>query len=148
MDRQLDVAISQFAPGAQTVKDDELLTSVGVVDYYPTHKGIQEQPGPLDSTISVGVCRQCQALVEEPVNLMDFAPSAAHLKKRAIEQSSWLEPPAFTTWAAAEVPFSGNFEFTPRALRGLDSAIAGCVAQGRSQFPALQWIGSDLSRQR
>ena len=33
VDRDIDIAISQFAPGAQTVKDDELHTAVGIVDF-------------------------------------------------------------------------------------------------------------------
>ena len=35
VDRDLDVAISQFAPGAETVKDGLIHTSVGVVNYRP-----------------------------------------------------------------------------------------------------------------
>ena len=33
VDRDLDIAISQFAPGAETVKDGVVHTSIGVVDY-------------------------------------------------------------------------------------------------------------------
>jgi Lhr-like helicase len=35
IDRDLDIAISQFAPGAQTVKDDLLHTSIGIVEFAP-----------------------------------------------------------------------------------------------------------------
>ena len=46
VDRQLDIAISQFAPGAQTVKDDQLLTSVGVVSYIQTGQNVHRSPTP------------------------------------------------------------------------------------------------------
>ena len=35
IDRELDIAISQFAPGAQSIKDDKLHTAVGVVEFIP-----------------------------------------------------------------------------------------------------------------
>ena len=35
VDRELDIAISQFGPGAETVKDGLIHTSIGVVEYRP-----------------------------------------------------------------------------------------------------------------
>ena len=66
IDRPLEIAISQFAPGAQTVKDDELHTAVGIVDYRPVAGRPEMHPDPLGRFDSVGICRQCQALVETP----------------------------------------------------------------------------------
>ena len=57
IERQLDIAISQFAPGAQTVKDDELHTSVGVVDYRPFGDRVVTAPDPLADAVTVGVCQ-------------------------------------------------------------------------------------------
>ena len=47
VDRDLDLAISQFAPGAETVKDGLIHTSVGVVNYRPQGNAVVEQPNPL-----------------------------------------------------------------------------------------------------
>src|SRR5579885_1163250 len=44
VDRDLDLAISQFAPGAETVKDGLIHTSVGVVSYRPQGNLVLEQP--------------------------------------------------------------------------------------------------------
>ena len=125
IDRQLDIAISQFAPGAQSVKDDLLYTAVGVVDYVRAGQNVTAAPDPLGAAFLVGVCRQCQALV-----LPQPGQNAAALAQggcpfclaapgsngfRAVEVS---EPPGFTTWhRIGDVEFSGGFEFTPRALR-------------------------------
>lgn len=125
IDRQLDIAISQFAPGAQSVKDDLLYTAVGVVDYTRMGQNITAAPDPLGAPFLVGVCRQCQALV-----LPQPGQTAAALAQggcpfclaasgvngfRAVEVS---EPPGFTTWhRIGDVEFAGGFEFTPRALR-------------------------------
>lgn len=117
IDRQLDVAISQFAPGAQTVKDDHLLTSVGIVDYFPSGSGVQTTPNPLANPVQVGVCRRCQALVETPSAIGGCPFCAAPRSKDDYRTVELSEPPGFMTWWAAEAEYNGAFEFTPRALR-------------------------------
>ena len=98
IDRDLEIAISQFAPGAQTVKDDELHTAVGVVDFRPNAGEVVMYPDPLGQFDSVGICRQCQALVEAPVRTggcpyCTAAPGADGY--RVVDLS---EPPGFSTW--------------------------------------------------
>lgn len=117
VDRQLDIAISQFAPGAQTVKDDQLLTSVGVVDYFPASGGVQASPDPLGNPVQVGICRRCQALVETPAPIGGCPFCAAPRTREDYRTVDLSEPPGFMTWWAAEAEYNGAFEFTPRALR-------------------------------
>lgn len=118
VDRQLDIAISQFAPGAQTVKDDQLLTSVGVVDYYPAAGGkVNTVADPLANPVTVGVCRKCQALVESPAATGGCPFCSAPRAKENYRIVDLSEPPGFLTWYAAEAEYNGAFEFTPRALR-------------------------------
>ncbi len=117
VDRQLNIAISQFAPGAQTVKDDQLLTSVGVVDYFPSRGGVQTSPNPLANPVRVGVCRKCQALVEAPTSIGGCPFCGAPRTKDDYRTVELSEPPGFTTWWSVEAEYNGAFEFTPRALR-------------------------------
>ena len=117
VDRQLDIAISQFAPGAQTVKDDQLLTSVGVVDYFPSGGGVQTSPNPLANPVQVGICRRCQGLVEAPATIGGCPFCAAPRTKDDYRTVDLSEPPGFMTWWSAEAEYNGAFEFTPRALR-------------------------------
>lgn len=117
VDRQLDIAISQFAPGAQTVKDDQLLTSVGVVDYFPVGRTVQTSPDPLGNPVQVGICRKCQALVENPAPIGGCPFCAAPRTRDDYRTVDLSEPPGFMTWWAAEAEYNGAFEFTPRALR-------------------------------
>ena len=117
VDRQLDVAISQFAPGAQTVKDDQLLTSVGAVDYFVSGGRLQTTPDPLGNPVQVGICRRCQALVESPANAGGCPYCGAPRTRDDYRTVDLTEPPGFLTWWSAEGEYSGAFEFTPRALR-------------------------------
>ena len=117
VDRQLDIAISQFAPGAQTVKDDQLLTSVGVVDYVPVGTDVHAEPDPLADPVEKGICRKCQALVENPIPSGGCPVCAAPPGQESYRIVELSEPPGFTTWWSAEAEYNGAFEFTPRALR-------------------------------
>ena len=117
VDRHLDIAISQFAPGAQTVKDDALLTSVGVVDYFPSAGAVQAAADPLGEYERKGICRRCQALVEHPEPTGGCPTCGAPRGRDDYRTVDLSEPPGFTTWWQAEAEYNGVFEFTPRALR-------------------------------
>jgi DEAD/DEAH box helicase domain-containing protein len=117
IDRPLEVAISQFAPGAQTVKDDELHTAVGVVDYRPMAGRPEMHPDPLGRFDSVGICRQCQALVETPTPTAGCPYCTAAPGPDGYRIVDLSEPPGFSTWFAINSEFRGGFEFTPRSLR-------------------------------
>lgn len=132
IDRQLDIAISQFAPGAQTVKDDELHTSMGVVDYRPYGGGVVAAPDPLGPPVEVGICRRCQALVPDPAALGSCPYCSAargDLGYRTVELS---EPRGFTTWFSIRAEFTGGFEFTPRALRARIGSSPNAAATARN----------------
>jgi DEAD/DEAH box helicase domain-containing protein len=119
IDRDIEIAISQFAPGAQTVKDDKLHTAVGVVEYWPVGGLPTQVPNPLRATDRVGICRQCQALVDQPANTGGCPYCSAARSDAGYRVLTYTEPPGFCTWFAISerAEFTGGFEFTPRALR-------------------------------
>ena len=119
IDRELDIAISQFAPGAQSIKDDKLHTAVGVVEFVPELDGIGLAPNPLGESEIVGVCRQCQALVPQPAQSGTCPYCSAARGPDGYRLTELTEPPGFSTWWAISdrSEFRGGFQFTPRALR-------------------------------
>jgi Lhr-like helicase len=118
IDRELDIAISQFAPGAQSVKDDELHTAVGVLDVRPSAGGgVTYAPDPLQRVVEVGICRRCQALVEAPAQTGGCPFCTGPRAADGYRTVNLNEPPGFCTWWSINAEFSGGFEFTPRALR-------------------------------
>ena len=129
VDRDLDIAISQFAPGAQTVKDDQLLTSVGVVDYYLSGTNVETASDPLGSPQQVGICRTCQAMVENPSRSGGCPLCAAAPGTGAYRTADLSEPQGFTTWWQTEGEYNGAFEFTPRALRARMGHAPGSPVQ-------------------
>jgi DEAD/DEAH box helicase domain-containing protein len=115
IDRELDIAISQFAPCSETVKDGLIHTAVGVVDYEPQGNSVAEQPDPLGPPQLVGVCRHCQALdgSPQPAQTCEICGAAPPL----YEIIRMSQPRGFRTWYDSSRDFEGFFEWTPRASR-------------------------------
>lgn len=118
VDRDLDLAISQFAPGAETVKDGLIHTSVGVVSYRPQGNIVVEQPNPLGPPRPIGFCRSCQAVDVQPA-FPEACPvcGATPQQTPGYEVMQLAQPLGFRTWFGRNRDFDGIFEWTPRASR-------------------------------
>ena len=118
VDRDLDIAISQFAPGSETVKDGLVHTAVGVVDYRPQGARPTETSSPLGPPLDLGVCAACQAIdgAQPPPASCPVCGATAGQDPgyRMIRLS---QPAAFRTWYERSRDFDGSFEWTPRASR-------------------------------
>lgn len=114
VDRDLDIAISQFAPGAETVKDGIVHTAVGVAHYRRRGNQLQPEPNPLGTDTQVGSCGSCQAVSLSPVQGATICP--------VCQQSTFAivpvaQPRGFRTLFDGGRDFDGTFEWTPRASR-------------------------------
>lgn len=142
VDRDLDIAISQFAPGAETVKDSLIHTAVGVVHYRSQGFGPPvEQPNPLGPPIPIGLCQNCQAVDTS-------TPPAANCQVCGASQQSQpgyriinlSQPLGFRTLYGASRDFDGVFEWTPRASRPKTGAVHRALVQ-RQNFGV--WSGQE-----
>jgi Lhr-like helicase len=128
VDRDLGIAISQFAPGSETIKDKSVHTAVGVVQLYPNGQRVASKPGfvpPLDrgNGAPVGICEHCQAVVSLPpmesaargaqAPLLINCPVCGQQRMRVIDAR---EPTGFFTDLNPH-DFEGSFEWRPRATR-------------------------------
>jgi DEAD/DEAH box helicase/Helicase conserved C-terminal domain len=59
VDRDLGIAISQFAPGSEIIKDKATHTAVGVADWIPAGNTVRLDPNPLGPEELVDMCRRC-----------------------------------------------------------------------------------------
>jgi DEAD/DEAH box helicase domain-containing protein len=117
IDRELDIAISQFAPEAQSVKDDKVYTSVGVAEWGLEDGEVVALPDPLVNPRRIGVCRRCQGLHEAPETGTPCPYCQAANANDAYRVIDVNEPPAFCTWWSIDADFDGSFNFTSFALR-------------------------------
>ncbi len=118
VDRELDIAISQFAPGSETVKDGLIHTAVGIVDYQPRGNRVTEAAHPLRQPMEVGICSACQAVdrTQPPPASCLVCGATAH-QDPGYGIICLSQPAGFRTWHGKSRDFDGTFEWTPRAAR-------------------------------
>ncbi len=116
VDRDLDIAISQFAPGAETVKDGVVHTAAGVVHYRRIGTQAREQPNPLGPPVPLGMCQNCQAVDLSPTPTTVSCPvcGSGAPDFRVVQLA---QPRGFRTLYEGGRDFDGVFEWTPRASR-------------------------------
>ncbi|MBS1966289.1 MAG: DEAD/DEAH box helicase [Chloroflexi bacterium SZAS-1] len=115
IDRDLGIAISQFAPGSETVKDKAVYTAIGVVDYKKERGRIASVPNPLGPPQDVGMCKSCQGLDTDPAQGSTQCPICGSPDE--YRQARLSQPAGFCTAYGHERAFDGQFEWTPRASR-------------------------------
>nr|WP_281722996.1 DEAD/DEAH box helicase [Nitrosomonas nitrosa] len=115
VDRPLDVAISQFAPGSETVKEALIHTAVGVVRYQRQGHQAVEMPDPLGPPTPIGMCGRCQSIdvadPPAPTCQVCGAPAGDYKVMRL------SQPAGFRTLYGKERDYDGAFDWTPRATR-------------------------------
>ncbi len=116
VDRDLDIAISQFAPCAETVKDGIVHTSVGVVSYRRIGTRAIEVSNPLGPPIPIGICRECHAVSLNPEPTVIACPVCGR-EAPDFKSVSLSQPRGFRTLYQGGRDFDGIFEWTPRASR-------------------------------
>lgn len=114
VERDLDLAISQFAPGAETVKDGVVHTAVGVVGYRRFGTQAREVANPLGVPVSLGTCPICQAVTLTPQPGQNICPVCTQPGFRIIQLA---QPRGFRTLYDGGRDFDGTFEWIPRASR-------------------------------
>src|SRR3546814_17791639 len=60
VDRDLELAVSMFAPGAETVKERTIHTAIGVGHYIRQGPLAVHDPNPLGPPVVVGLCGNCR----------------------------------------------------------------------------------------
>lgn len=125
VDRQLDLASLEFAPGSETVKDKRLHRAVGVVGYRPAGQVVQTIPDPLrPSAHTISMCQRCGTVRDvEPggSRIVCISCGAAAPEYREFE---FAEPAGFCT-DYRPTDFEGSFT---RSARGTSPRIAPDVA--------------------
>ena len=128
VDRDIDIAISQFAPGSETVKDKAVHTACGVVELYPAGDQVDSRSGfvpPLEeeNPAWIGLCKHCQAVISlKPEDVPDKGVEIpAPINCQVCGETELLpidarEPKGFFT-DQQPTDFDGAFEWNPRATR-------------------------------
>jgi len=117
IDREIDLAIGEFAPGSEIVKDKTVFTSVGLVHYQWDKGRIMAADGK-GVERRLGHCAACgalkftgQGIPSQPCEICEICGSDDYSVI-----TTW-QPLGFTTEPYQERDYNGNFDWVPRALR-------------------------------
>jgi Lhr-like helicase len=113
IDRELAIAVSQFAPGGQVVKDKAIHTAVGVAGWAPAGGTVVTEPNPLGPRELVAVCRNCLYIEPSPPE-RDHCPVCGEMDPvyRTLDVA---QPVGFRT-DFRPADFEGSFEWSARSL--------------------------------
>lgn len=110
-DRDVDLAISTFAPGSEIVKDKKVLKSVGVVHYVYFNGAIAERDGRNVLKTLVIICEKCGYTTIKEENEM-----ACPICEKKLDKVNACSPLGFCVdYDAPEKDFSGIFEWSPHS---------------------------------
>jgi ATP-dependent helicase YprA (DUF1998 family) len=115
IDRALPIAVSQFAPGAETVRDGWVHTAIGIGSFRPVGPRIVPVENPLGIVRTVGYCLSCGHLDEEaqepsPESALAPCPACGGLDFQIVKMS---EPEGFL--AGIPKDFDGTFTWSSRS---------------------------------
>lgn len=116
VDRDLEIAVSQFAPGSETPKDKAIHVAVGVASWDSIGGRAVKHPAPLGPREDLLYCRDCLHL--EPANGRD--PTACPVCGKAdpvFSRIDFAQPLGFRTdWRPRN--YDGRFDWRPTASTG------------------------------
>ncbi|QFI67983.1 DEAD/DEAH box helicase [Sinorhizobium alkalisoli] len=119
VDRDLELAVSMFAPGAETVKERTIHTAIGVAHYIRQGPFAAPDPNPLGPAVMVGLCGNCQhvetAAPNSPACPVCGAPAGTG--DRDYQAMDLRQPKGFVSYFTKARDYDGVFDFVPRAAR-------------------------------
>lgn len=114
VDRDDGVAIGQFAPGSETVKDKLVHRAVGVVLYGIGKAGKIEERDGRGRIAEIGSCSACGALSTDELG-KSACPVCGMAEPELYRRIATWEPLGYTTEPEASRDFHGRFDWSPRA---------------------------------
>lgn len=127
VDRALDIAIGQFAPGSETVKDKRVHTAAGVVRLVPVGDQLMAKPGFVpaigEPNVTIGRCAACQHLGYGPTRVDPPAsgspPAKSNCPVCGEQEFQFIDAREPTGFFSNFSPrdYDGLFEFFPRATK-------------------------------
>ncbi len=111
VNRNLDIAISEFAPGSEVVKDKRILMPVGVVAYRPKANTVEEIDGRNVLKDGISKCINCNTVFLDKNENEPCTVCGETLKK-----INACSPLGFCVeFESSKTDFDGTFEWAPRA---------------------------------
>ncbi len=126
VDRDDGIAIGQFAPGSETVKDKLVHRAVGVVHFGMGGAGKIEERDGRGPISEIGSCSACGALSIDDHDVTSCPVCGVDDPKQYRRVTTW-EPLGYTTEPETSKDFHGRFDWSPRASHPRLDSDAGPI---------------------
>ena len=110
VDRDIELAISQFAPGSETIKDKKIHTSIGIVSYKREQNQVVPDKG-IAHKKTIGFCENCKAVFENADKDDNVCEICGYDQYKPIQG---IEPKGFLTNFMPDDAHE-SFNWTPRS---------------------------------
>jgi len=119
VDRDLELAVSMFAPGAETVKERTIHTAIGVAHYRRQGPSAVEDSNPLGPAFRIGLCGHCQHVETQTPDSAQcpVCRAPAGTGDRDYHAMDLRQPKGFVSYFRKARDYDGVFDFVPRAAR-------------------------------
>jgi DEAD/DEAH box helicase domain-containing protein len=137
VDRDLELAVSMFAPGAETVKERTIHTAIGIAHYRRQGQMAVEDSDPLGPSVRIGLCGNCQHVetIAPDSPSCQVCGSPAGTGDRDYRPIDLRQPKGFVSCFTKARDYDGVFDFVPRAAR---------PKVGRPKFPMIPHLNFDV----
>jgi DEAD/DEAH box helicase domain-containing protein len=119
VDRDLELAVSMFAPGAETVKERTIHTAIGVAHYRRQGHMAVPDVNPLGPQVRIGLCGNCQNVdtANPDAPSCQVCSQPAGTGERDYRAVDLRQPKGFIGYFTKARDYDGVFDFVPRAAR-------------------------------
>jgi hypothetical protein len=112
VDRDAEIALSEFAPGSSLVRDGKRYVAIGFVEYEPAYPKPRPVDDPLGPRVRIGTCTSCRHTVLEPDAGLFACPECG--------SDGWMspqmaEPAGYRTPYTEPPDYDGNDPWTGRS---------------------------------
>ncbi|MEU0509064.1 DEAD/DEAH box helicase [Amycolatopsis sp. NPDC006125] len=117
IDRDLAMAVSQFAPLSEVVRDGKVYPVVGITAFRPVRPQPQPESDPLGPARIISVCRSCSYLTDVPADGGCDQPAncpRCDAPPGTFSTMPLREPLGFRAGPSRD--FDGNFSWSPRSI--------------------------------
>lgn len=123
VDRQLDLAATEFAPGSETVKDKQVHLAVGLVGYYPAGSTVKAIADPIQPALPISLCQRCGSMARIPAVGQRISCAVCGANAPDYRETELSEPAGFRTDFRPQ-DFEGSFT---RSARGSSPRISPAI---------------------
>lgn len=116
IDRDSAMAVSQFSPGAEVVRDGLVYPVIGVASFKPFGTRAQSEQEPMGDVRHIDVCRRCSFLFEAPADRpkQDGPCPRCSADAGVYQTVDMREPLGYRAGKSRD--FDGNFSWSTRAM--------------------------------